>query len=244
MGTTNNSERKPCPLCAELILADAKKCRFCGSMLEKDWSRSLNKQDTEIIADSEQDLKSKVEQGKGNLKKTHKELLIVGMVLLPIIFAWFTLDKKNWSKKARISAFIWAAIAMLFSLGNGEPTSGSKSFSSTEKTIDPEELSVSQQKKVCETYIAKLMGKNRAIMRSELLKEEYGNSFIKVYYTRSSDSSKWETLCTYQKDHLLWASLENGIPGRWRYEDEGKLKGKGSSIIISVPKLGVSLVNF
>jgi Superinfection immunity protein len=31
----DSRERRPCPMCAEMIFKDAKKCRFCGELFEK-----------------------------------------------------------------------------------------------------------------------------------------------------------------------------------------------------------------
>ncbi len=49
-------------------------------------------------------------------------LLIIGIVCLPIVFAWFTL-KDGYSKRARGISFVWLVVSLILTMGNSNESS-------------------------------------------------------------------------------------------------------------------------
>ena len=83
-------------------------------------------------------------------------------------------------------------------------------------------LSDEDAKTLCANYIGKIFGHSPSIISTELLKKD-GGFFIKASYRRSSDNSMWDNVCHISGDTITWAGLNNGEPGRWRYEDDATI---------------------
>lgn len=84
------------------------------------------------------------------------------------------------------------------------------------------ELSDWDAKTLCADYIGKTFGRSPSIISTELLKKDSG-FFIKASYRRSSDNTRWENVCHISENTITWAALNNGEPGRWRYEDDATI---------------------
>lgn len=87
-------------------------------------------------------------------------------------------------------------------------------------------ISHSDANYLCKKYIGTLLGRPASIMSAELLKKESKAYFIKISYYK--DGKKWETVCHIANNTILWAALFEGNDlGRWRYEDEKKIRKNG-----------------
>lgn len=91
----------------------------------------------------------------------------------------------------------------------------------------PNQLTVDEKSYICKKYIATIFGRPVNIIGSQVIKEEYGDHYIKISYRRAVDNSLWENACHIKDKTVIWASIFNGSQlGRWRFEDEGKYKVK------------------
>jgi hypothetical protein len=81
-----SSDHKQCHACAELVLLDAKKCRYCGEFFDNH------------VANKDREMGI---------------LLSLGILILPHVFTWFTL-REGHSKVSRVTAFSWLAIIIFF----------------------------------------------------------------------------------------------------------------------------------
>jgi hypothetical protein len=83
-------------------------------------------------------------------------------------------------------------------------------------------LTVTSANKLCADYIGKIFGRSPSIISTELIKKDSG-FFIKASYRRSTDFTKWENICHISGNTIIWAGINNGNLGRWRYEDEATI---------------------
>lgn len=84
------------------------------------------------------------------------------------------------------------------------------------------DLDKSEKVAVCKQYIASQFGKDPSIMQSRDVKEDSG-FFVGIQYTRSSDKKVWKTICHISGNTIVWAGVQQGVVGRWRFEDEAHL---------------------
>ena len=67
-------------------------------------------------------------------KKPMRMKLAVGIIVMPIIFAWFTLQKK-YSNTARITSFVWMILALVISQPNYQDNQATKITAPQQKTV-------------------------------------------------------------------------------------------------------------
>jgi hypothetical protein len=111
--------------------------------------------------------------------------------------------------------------------------------SSSETTIRAAE---SDKAKICERYIAAVMYKSSStIMRSSLIKKDSAH-FFNVNYRRRSDNKLWEYVCHIDDSNVVWAALDHGQLGEFRYDEYSKYKvtktENGKQASISIPVIG------
>jgi|GEM_PF-4215122 len=97
------------------------------------------------------------------------------------------------------------------------------------------------KQKICEYYIASVMYKSPSIMSSRLITKDSAY-FFEVSYRRNSDNTVWEYVCHIDEKNIVWAALDNGSPGRWRYEEDAtysvKMTSSGKRAHLSIPNIG------
>ncbi|KOE80322.1 hypothetical protein P4S52_20560 [Vibrio sp. SA48] len=108
------------------------------------------------------------------------------------------------------SNVIWSGLGVLFLIGlfgGGEPE---------------KELMTSEKATLCKAYIGEIF--NQPTARIDNYKNSEG--LVYVRYIRASDNTAWSYVCDVSEGSMLWAAwiLDSQSWGRWRYEDEVKLK--------------------
>jgi hypothetical protein len=95
---------------------------------------------------------------------------------------------------------------------------------------DPTLVSLSDEDKgrVCRAAIASLNGRDPAIIR--VISSD--NGLYRVRYTRD-DGTVWTNECSVAEGSAQWRMVENGQPGRWRYEDTVRFTVDGPTISIN-----------
>ncbi len=74
-----STKRKPCPMCGEMIVASAAKCRFCGETLDPELRKRGTSRSGRRSKDSPDDLKAVAKYQKGILLCILAEMLFFGL---------------------------------------------------------------------------------------------------------------------------------------------------------------------
>lgn len=77
--TDREAKRKPCPMCGELIVASAAKCRFCGETLDDELRKRGNSRSGGRGGDTPEDLRAIAKSQKGILLCILAEILAIGL---------------------------------------------------------------------------------------------------------------------------------------------------------------------
>lgn len=85
------------------------------------------------------------------------------------------------------------------------------------------DLNERQKVKICKNYIGDLFGRSPSIMRTGIKKDD-GGFFVEIIYNRSSDNSRWNNICHINGNTIVWAAVHDGELGRWRFEDEERIR--------------------
>ena len=86
------------------------------------------------------------------------------------------------------------------------------------------------ENKICKAGIAKIMGRNPAIIKID--REEGGSIFLS--YVRQDDQTKWKFKCKIENSRIIWGA-DNG---RWRtHSADSKVTFKVSNNSITVTDL-------
>lgn len=122
-------------------------------------------------------------------------------------------------------------ISIMLANNDDRNTSNKKSFTESEKV------------KICKGFMSKLFVQPTSIMKTGLIKDQ--GDFVEIYYTRASDRTEWRNVCYLDGDTILWAGIFDTGLGRWRYEDEGKIRYKqDTNSVVVTGSFGHFNVNF
>lgn len=204
-----NSDEKECPFCAEVVKRKAILCKHCGKDIPPE-----NVLEDECLPNQ-----------NTSLSRLHKDI------------SGFLLWHKGLSKFEKGAFWIVASLCGILILGMFSPKSAKNNelppvTEKKEIIANQEGFTVLHATAACRNYIAIEFGKSPTIVSTSYLKEDAGGYFIKAFYTRKSDNTKWEYVCHIFNNTIVWAALDNGVPGRWRYEDEAKFTVQGDKISI------------
>lgn len=126
------------------------------------------------------------------------------------------------------SNVIWSGLGVLFLIGILEDGKPEKELITPEKAELSEggqpvkELITSEKAELCKAYIGELF--HQPTSRIDNYKNSDG--LVYVRYLRASDYTAWSYVCDVSGGSMLWAAwiIDSQSWGRWRYEDEVKLK--------------------
>ncbi|GAB4292852.1 MAG: hypothetical protein Kow0083_05930 [Methylophaga sp.] len=93
---------------------------------------------------------------------------------------------------------------------------GNSSETSTPRITD------SNARDLCASYIGEEFGRSASIISTEIIKRDRG-VFVHAWYNRPMDNSRWDYVCNLDNDTIVWAAIDSGKVGRWRFEDEAKI---------------------
>lgn len=149
---------------------------------------------------------------------------------------WFN-KQRNENIKLFFSLSIFYGIGVpIVVYGLASLASEKSDIKTTKETTKPkrnfDELTNIQLGQACKYYIANEFSKNPRIVSTSYITKDAGGHFIKAWYTRDSDNTQWEYVCHLMDNTIVWAALDNGNLGRWRYEDEAKFEFRGDKLSI------------
>ncbi|GAB4292856.1 MAG: hypothetical protein Kow0083_05940 [Methylophaga sp.] len=80
----------------------------------------------------------------------------------------------------------------------------------------------SNARDLCASYIGEEFGRSASIISTEIIKRDSG-VFVHAWYNRPMDNSRWDYVCNLYSNTIVWAAIDSGKVGRWRFEDEAKI---------------------